>query len=232
VLEKLKNFIWDVLFPKYCFSCHRQGSFLCQDCKSTLEIIDKHQKLNTVKYRYLDDLYFPLEYKGYLIKNLIQKFKYEPFVKELSKTLSDLIIEHFQLIEEKPDFSNFLVLPIPLEKKKLKWRGFNQSSEIGKNIAQYFKVDFLDNILMKNKKTLPQVALPEAERRKNVLGVFSVKLPEKIQGRKILLIDDVYTTGTTMEEAAKVLKTAGAKEIIGVVVAKAGVKDDINIIDF
>jgi len=205
---------------------------LCQDCKSTLEIIDKHQKLNTVKYRYLDDLYFPLEYKGYLIKNLIQKFKYEPFVKELSKTLSDLIIEHFQLIEEKPDFSNFLVLPIPLEKKKLKWRGFNQSSEIGKNIAQYFKVDFLDNILMKNKKTLPQVALPEAERRKNVLGVFSVKLPEKIQGRKILLIDDVYTTGTTMEEAAKVLKTAGAKEIIGVVVAKAGVKDDINIIDF
>lgn len=216
---EIKNFILDLLFPKFCFICQREGSYLCQDCKAILEISQSHQKYET---KTLSDLYFALEYKKSLIKNLIEKFKYQPFVKELAKPLSSLIIDHFQLLENPPPFfeGGFILVPVPLEKRKLKWRGFNQAEEIAKELSKFLNSEILNEVLIKIKETPSQVELSEEERRENIKDVFFVKNREKIRQRKILLIDDIYTTGSTMEEAAKILKTAGAKEIIGIVIAR------------
>ena len=215
---KVKNFILDLLYPKFCFNCGREGSYLCSDCQSTLEILSSHTEYRTQE---LKDLYFALPYRNPLIKNLTKLFKYEPFVKELAQPLTSLIITHFQLIEKSPaDLADCILMPVPLEKRKLKWRGFNQAEEIGRELAQFFQIPLLNNVLAKIKETPPQVELSDEERKENIKGAFFCQSSEKIKGRKILLVDDIYTTGSTMEECAKVLKTAGAKEIIGIVVAR------------
>lgn len=221
--KQLKNFILDLFFPKFCFGCQKEGSYLCYDCKSLLEISGFHRKFQT---KNLSDLYFTIEYKNPLIKKLIQSFKYEPLVKELSIPLSSLIIDHFQQIENLPNFFQFLLIPLPSEKKKLKWRGFNQAEEIGKELSKFLEISLLGDVLIKIQETLPQVELSGKEREENIKGVFSLKNREKIQGKKILLVDDVYTTGSSVEEAARVLREAGAKEIVGVVIARAKPGED------
>jgi len=223
VLKKIKNFLLNLFFPKFCLGCKREGEYLCQDCKELLEILKIHREYKT---KYLSDLYFPLTYKSVLAKRLILSFKYEPFLKDLAETLASLVFDHFILIEEENKFSDFILIPIPLEKKRLKWRGFNQTEEVGKKLADFLKIPILNNVLFKIKETPPQINLSEKERKKNIKGCFFVKNESLIKNKKILLFDDVYTTGTTMEEAAKVLKMAGAKEIIGIVLARAEPGED------
>lgn len=222
MINKLKTFFVNLLFPKFCFGCQEEGEYLCQDCKSILDILNFHQ---TFKTEEIDDLYFSTGYKNQLVKELIQKFKYHPFIKELSLSLSSLIIDHFQLLENPPLFCrekmDFILIPIPLQKRKLKWRGFNQAEELAKNISEFLKIPLLSDVLVKEKETLPQVKLSDKERRGNLLDSFFCKNKEKILGGKILLVDDVYTTGSTMKEAGRVLKESGAKEVIGIVVARA-----------
>lgn len=224
MLDKIKNFILDLLFPKFCLNCKREGKYLCEDCQAILEISGLHRSLPLGKN--LNDLYWAVEYKNPLVKKLIQSFKYEPFVKELSKSLASLIINHFSLLENQPEFKDFILIPIPLEKRKLRWRGFNQAEEIAKELAKFLNLSVINNVLIKTKETLPQVELDEEKRKENVKGVFSVKNKEIIKNKKILLIDDVYTTGATMEEGADTLKKSGAKEVIGVVVARASPDED------
>ncbi|MDO8601428.1 MAG: ComF family protein [bacterium] len=213
----LKNFILDMFFPKFCLSCQKEGDYLCQDCKATLGISGFHQKYKTSN---LSDLYYPLSYQNKFIQNLIKKFKDEPLVKELAPTLSSLIIEHFQLADQKSDFKDFILIPLPLVKRRLKWRGYNQAEEIGKYLAEFFQIPLVSDVLIKIKTTLPQIELAKEKREENIRSAFAIKNPDLIQGKKILLVDDIYTTGATMEECARILREAGAKEIIGIVVAR------------
>jgi len=212
-----KESILDMFFPKFCLSCQKEGEYLCQDCKAMLDISGFHRKYKT---RNLSDLYYPLSYQNKFIQNLIKKFKYEPFVKELDQTLAVLIIEHFESLDQKPDFKDFVLIPVPLAKKRLKWRGYNQAEEIGKHLAIFFRIPLVGDVLLKTKTTLPQIELAKEKREENVKGIFAIKTPEVIRGKKILLVDDVYTTGATMEECARILKESGAKEIIGLAIAR------------
>jgi len=223
MIKKIRKFFLDLLFPKFCFNCGKEGSYLCEDCFSILEISQTHQKYST---KSLTDLYFALPYQNILAKKLIRRFKYEPFIKELAETLSLLIITHFQLLDNKPNLSNFILIPIPLNEKRLKWRGFNQAEEIGKYLSEFLKLPLVSNCLLRVKNTYPQVELDAEARKENVKDIFFCQNKKEIFGKKILLVDDVYTTGATMEEAARILKESGAKEIFGVVVARAQPGED------
>ena len=217
----VKKFIIDILFPKFCLNCSKEGSYLCQDCKAILEISTIHQNFSSnLPAGGLKDLYFPLPYQNPLIKKLIQKFKYQPFIKELAESLSSLIIEHFCLLDNRPNFSDFFLIPIPLTKKREKWRGFNQAEEIGKELSRFLNISLIPNYLLKTKETLPQVELTDETRKENIKNAFALKNKGLTKNKKILLVDDVYTTGSTMEECAKLLRGADAKEIIGIVVAR------------
>jgi ComF family protein len=226
-LRKIKEFVFEIFFPKFCLGCKKEGTYLCPDCKELLEILRFHKIQKT---KFLSDLYFSVYYKKPLLKKIVSFFKYQPFLKDLAKTLSSIIFDHFQLLDDPPPFlkenSDFILIPIPLEKKRLKWRGFNQAEEIGKNLAKALKIPILKNVLFKTRKTLPQIELSEKEREENVRGCFLIKNKSLIENKKILLLDDIYTTGATMEEAARVLKKAGAKEIIGIVLARAEPGED------
>ena len=149
---KLKNLILDILFPQFCLNCEKEGSLLCQDCESLLEISDFHKPFSTF---YLKDLYFPCSFQNPLARALIQKFVGKPFIKELSKSLSALILAHFQLLDNKPDFTDFVLMPVPSNRKELKQRGYSPSQELAKELSKSFNIPVVsERESVKDKKIL------------------------------------------------------------------------------
>lgn len=148
----------------------------------------------------------PYRYEGALAK-AIQLLKYEEQV-ALATPLSALLID--ALAGMKID----LVTGIPLHPAKLRSRSFNQSLLLAKKVAQHFSWSFQVAVMRRIRETMPQVGLSKKARQKNVRGVFSVQQQKMISGKRVLLVDDVYTTGATLKEGAKVLIKAGAKEVI------------------
>jgi len=119
-----------------------------------------------------------------------------------------------KIIKEDKSIRNWdLLIPIPLHKVKLRSRGFNQSELIVNAIAEVCSIKKDNKILTRHRYTKNQAALPMKERAANVRGAFSVIDNLNIEGKKIILVDDVITTGSTMLECMKVLKEAGAKEV-------------------
>lgn len=232
ILFFLKRSILDLFFPKFCLGCQREGSYLCQDCLAILEVLEyqyclckkplrlyRAGKCRSCYHKKLNGLYFALPYQNQLLQTLLHQFKYEPYVKELSEPLASLIIAHFKLSSKPLQFGqDWILIPIPLSIKREKRRGFNQAKEIAKELAKKINLPLVNDVLLKIRETLPQVELEEKVRMENPQGAFMIQ--KELNGQKILLVDDVYTTGATIEECAKVLKTAGAKEVWGVTVAR------------
>jgi competence protein ComFC len=241
--DKSKDFLLDLLFPKFCLGCKKEGIYLCDDCRALLDIAEynyclcdknpsrlspeqKSGKCNRCQVKSLSGLYFALPYKEKtLTKTLVHQFKYEPYLKDLSKTLASILIEHFILSDKNTNeiWENSVLIPVPLDEKKLKARGYNQSEELANELAKILKVTVLLDVLIKIKPTKPQMELSKEERETNLRDAFMVKNPSAIaQGKKIFLVDDVYTTGSTMNECTKVLRQAGAKQVWGIALTRDG----------
>lgn len=206
-----KNSILNLFFPKFCLNCNKEGGYLCQDCFALIDIL---------KTRPDPFLYCAALYDNFVVKKLINQFKYEPFIKELAEPLSSLIIAHLLNLENFPDFRDFVLLPVPLYKKKLKQRGFNQAEELAKELAKFLKIPIISDVLLKIKNTPAQVGLEKEKRQENIKGAFFCQKPKIIRRRKILLVDDIYTTGATMQECKKCLMEAGADLVLGLCVAR------------
>ncbi|MBI5058014.1 MAG: ComF family protein [Nitrospirae bacterium] len=138
-------------------------------------------------------------------------------IKRLSKPLSDIITQI-----KLPHVD--AVIPVPLHEKRLRQREFNQSALLAKYLAESLGTDVVVNCLVKIRDTRPQVGLSSQERRKNLSKAFDIKQRELINGKNIMLVDDVVTTGATVRECSKVLKKAGAKNIYAITLAH-GVMD-------
>ena len=116
---------------------------------------------------------------------------------------------------------DWLIIPVPLSKNRLKERGYNQAELIAEYFSEKIKIQICAGALMKTKDTPAQVSVKNRkERLKNLDGAFAVKNPELVEGKNIILIDDVSTTGATLREAKKTLKLAGAKKVLALVVAR------------
>lgn len=216
----IKDFSLNLLFPKFCLGCKKEGSYLCQDCISLLDICEYNYSTDN---KHLLGLYFALPYKeNTLTKKLIYQFKYEPYLKDLSKILASLLVEHFIKTSQNTNqmWENSVLIPVPLDKTKLIKRGYNQSEELAKELSKIIKVPVAINVLIKTKKTAPQMELKKEEREKNLLGAFAIENFASVANKKIFLVDDVYTTGSTMAECAKVLKKSGSKQIYGIALAR------------
>jgi len=238
----LKNFILDLLFPKFCLGCKTEGAYLCEDCKSLLDISEfnyclcetkpirislgvQKGKCQRCQDKKLDGLYFALPYKEKsLTRKLVRQFKYSPYLKDLAKPIALLLAEHFIKTNKNTDeiWDNGILVPVPLHKKKLKERGYNQSQELAKELSKIVKVPVVLDVLIKIKSTPSQIGLKKEQRQENLTGAFQIKNPAEIAGKKVFLVDDVYTTGSTMEECAKTLKKSGAKSVFGIAIAREG----------
>lgn len=242
--KKWRDFVLDLIFPIECLGCGREGVWLCAPCFQKLKFRRFQYCLHCKKENHFGEfckdcrkLYY---FDGCLIAgsydqnkflaNMIKSFKYK-FIKDLGLELGifltlflgDLKSRASMFgwgVKRNPVFGSwdFLVISVPLHKRRLRWRGFNQaevlaSAAFGENISNYM------GKLVRVKYTKPQVKLSEAERQNNIKDCF-VWEGEKLNGRNIILIDDVVTTGATINEAARVLKENGAGKVWGLVAAK------------
>lgn len=242
VFSNTKEFLLDLFFPKFCLGCKKEGVFLCEDCRTLLDISEfdyclcdkkpfrlppesKNGKCQRCQNKKLSGLYFALSYKeNSLTKKLIRQFKYQPYIKELSQTLASILIEHFLLSKKNTDeiWQNSILIPVPLDTKKLKTRGYNQSEELANELSKILKIPVFSDVLLKTKNTPPQMELSKQEREKNLINAFCVRNSAKISGKKIFLVDDVYTTGSTMEQCATVLRENKAKSVWGITISREG----------
>lgn len=152
------------------------------------------------------------------VSDLIHAFKYRNKT-HLRRPLGQLTLEALPefIVPSRHD----LVLPVPLHRRKLALRGFNQAVLLGEIFACHAGLPFERHNLRRVRWTEPQINLSAEERRTNVKGAFAVAEPERLAGRRVLLVDDVFTTGSTVEECARVMKQAGAAAVSVITVARA-----------
>ena len=152
------------------------------------------------------------------LRRVVQKFKYGRRV-SLGKPLGRLLAEGCKGFLES--CSADIIVPVPLHPKRLRWRGFNQSVLLARQLSRTYHIPLDPFVIYRSKETPPQTQLTEAERRKNVRGVFALNPQKAIDGKRVLLVDDVYTSGATVNECSGCLKRGGAKEVYVLTLARA-----------
>jgi ComF family protein len=233
-LNKVKNFILDLIFPKECLGCGREGGYLCACCRSEIELSREFHcalcKKTSLKgglcpdcsqYTAMKAIWVAADYNQKIIQDLIHNLKYN-YLEEISADLAILIMRFLQinnLIQEfriYPD--NFILVPVPLHPKRFLNRGFNQSELLADKLEKLSGLKTV-KLLKRIKNTKTQIDLNRSERQINVRDAFEVKT-DYPGNKKIILIDDVLTTGSTLKECASVLWQAGYTEIYGLAVAQ------------
>jgi ComF family protein len=220
--------ILDLIFPKTCLECGKEGKYLCGNCLVKAKIlrpvcpycekpsIDGFTHTKCRKKYGLDGLTSVWDYEGIIKKAILAlKYKYATEVGgELNIRMAEWLNGHRELI---PNSS--VLIPIPLHWHKENVRGFNQSIEIGKSVALEMGWKFIPDLLIKKKSTTPQATLSVEERKQNLKDVFALDSRSQIPD-SVILFDDVFTTGSTLKEAAKVLKKAGVEKVWALTIAR------------
>lgn len=235
--QSIKNWLLDLVFPIRCINCGQFGRYLCQKClnqiplKQGFECIGCKQPVSAGltcffcrKENHLDRLLVAADYKNTLVKKTTKAFKFK-FIAELSIPLSALLKKYIRQLQKKNRFNIFadnpVLIPVPIHKQRENWRGFNQSELLAKSLADIFQMESAPDVLARTKNTIPQADIEEREKRmENIKSAFNCLVPSKISGRTALLVDDICTTGATLNECAKVLKNNGAKSVIALVLAR------------
>jgi len=216
----VKNFLIDLVFPKVCIGCGKDQEHLCADCQkllaADLKLISREQ-LGLEKN--LDGLWRIWDYNQRLVQLFVKRFKYDFIVElkdEIGKVLTAEIIEKIKV--SLP--GEVILVPIPLHRHRQLWRGFNQAELIAEVMADKLARPVARDILKRIRNSRQQAKLKENDREANVRGIFALKNVDlRFAGQTAVLIDDVFTTGATMQEAAKTLKQAGFLKIYGLVLA-------------
>lgn len=224
LLSRIQKGIVEVLFPVFCVSCGAEGEWCCRQCQ---EMLFRQAILacpvcakNTIaggtcpacgKQSPLKGLIAASSYADPVSRKLIKALKFDAAMEAaiFLKRMSTHAIGVAAAVANEA-----IVVPMPLHKKRERFRGYNQAEIIVDAFFPGAKANVLERIGYRK----PQTELDEEERRINPQGVFRAKI--KLNGETIILVDDVYTTGATMNEAARILKEAGAGEVWGFVVAR------------
>jgi ComF family protein len=144
------------------------------------------------------------------LRQAVQKFKYGRKV-SLGKPLGRLMARGCR--EFLKDCDAEVIIPVPLHPKRLRWRGFNQSVLLARQLSRAYGIPADPLVLRRIRETSPQTQLNEEERRRNVRGAFALAQKTSLEGRKVLLVDDVYTSGATVNECSRTLMRSGAKQV-------------------
>ena len=241
----VKNFydlILDLVYPPVCGICGKfNREFLCKKCQKVLEAEAKFQidQVDNQEYFFENHLYI-FKYEG-IIRKLILNYKFNE-KSFLYKTFVNFLLKNEKFFKILKSYDT--IIPVPVSSKRMNERGYNQSeliaNELVKQITEIsskhdilseFLTDQKDNIqklkcecvtdcLIKAKNIIEQSKLNKEQRQKNIQGVYILKNNEKLINKKILLIDDIYTTGSTANECCKVLQKAKPKKIDVFTIAK------------
>ena len=211
--------ILNLIYPPTCGICGKLNeNFLCKKCEKILESeavfgVDKYGKMkikNTSKdKKYFNEHLYIFLYQG-IIRRIILKYKFQEEA-YLYKTFVNFLLKNENFFEKIEKYDT--IVPVPISGKRLKSRGYNQSELIAKEIAYNSNLILETECLYKVRNIVEQSKLNKEERLKNIQGVYELVSKEKLYKKKILLIDDIFTTGSTVNECAKVLRNAFPRKI-------------------
>jgi len=247
-LEFADRFDWlvDWLYPPRCRACAgrihgRDDEYFCPKCLAQIQLVS-HPLCNLCGRPFADAsgddhtcgaclqrsphfaaarawACYPREDSAeHPLRRVVQKYKYGRKV-GLGKPLGRLMARGCQQFLYEIDAD--VVVPVPLHPKRLRWRGFNQSVLLAREIGRLYRVAMDPFLLVRERETGPQTQLPEEERRRNVRGAFGLNPQKSIEDQTVLLVDDVYTSGATVNECSRTLKRAGAKQVYVLTLARA-----------
>lgn len=240
-LKNALNWISDLVFPVRCIGCDRfsddqNPKWLCNSCRSKIKIAATSACIGCGQVAprgetcrqcsrdiHIDRMLAAGNYADPLLRSLITSMKYR-FVPALAEQCFYLIHRHLRDMHRSKGVNIFennpIIVPVPLHPYRQNWRGFNQAELIAHRIANTYQVRAM-NALSRNRRTDPQANIDDpAERAQNIVNAFSCPDSSAIADRNIILVDDVCTSGSTLNACAQVLKSSGAKQVIALVVAR------------
>lgn len=209
--------LFKILFPteNFCYFCKDETPYLegrlCRDCRDNFEAIHRGFLM---KDPFIERVYASVFYNSFA-RELVHQFKfneksyhYEPIAHLMHQTMIERSLIDFDLM-----------IPVPVHWRKEAIRGYNQSQLLAEELSRLTGIPVDKKSLIKSAWTYEQNRLSKSQREENLKGSFSIRTGASLFGKRILLIDDIYTTGNTLKACASVLSKAGAKDVTGLVFA-------------
>ena len=199
------------IYPPICGICGKLSTdFLCNKCKVLLKKEAVFEIENYEKHkRYFEEHLYVFIYEGIVRKAILNyKFNEKAY---LYKTFVNFLLNNEKIVGKLKSYD--IIIPVPISKKRKMQRGYNQSELIAKEISKVIKLKLINNCLYKIKDNIPQSTLSREERQDNVIEVYGIKNKKILQNKKVILVDDIYTTGSTVNECSRILKQSGAKKV-------------------
>ena len=210
------NSALDYFFPPICGMCGEiNENYICNNCYENIKkikkcVINEYNNRNFSKHLYI------FKYEG-IIRNKIIEYKFED-EGYLYKMFAKIILSDKKTCNFIKKYD--VIIPVPISKKRKKKRGYNQSELVANELAQKLNQDIWTDIIIKKKDNKPQSELNKLERIKNVEDIYEINKPIEVKNKKVLLLDDIYTTGSTVNEIARKLKQNQTQEIGVITLAK------------
>lgn len=210
------NSALDYFFQPICGMCGEiNENYICNNCYENIKkikkcVINEYNNRNFSKHLYI------FRYEG-IIRNKIIEYKFED-KGYLYKMFAKIILSDKKTCNFIKKYD--VIIPVPISKKRKKKRGYNQSELVANELAQKLNQDIWTDIIIKKKDNKPQSELNKLERIKNVEDIYEINKPIEVKNKKVLLLDDIYTTGSTVNEIARKLKQNQTQEIGVITLAK------------
>ena len=222
-LRQAGSYLFDLIFPISCVICGREETYLCQSCLDRLPRVPKQICLacgqsapygkthpGCISRRAVDGSIAGLNYQDGRVSRIVRIFKYN-FVSDLAGPLAQPVLAGVREQGLTGYFAQFVLVPVPLHPRRHNWRGFNQAELLAHALAGQLGIPVESGLIARQKFTKPQVKLSREERKRNLADAFAVCAD--VANKKILLVDDVITSGATANELAELLKRKAAAEV-------------------
>jgi competence protein ComFC len=238
-LSRTSRWFLDLIFPPVCPVCQSlvrdtgEDLIICPDCHKAIKLVrppycprcglpypsgEAHLCAPCLTERWYFEVHRTCALYEGALKEAIHRFKYGG-VFPLARVFGDLLQPVLYVLAG--DYPIDVMVPVPLHISRLRERGFNQAFLLVKELSKRTGILYQERVLRKIKDTPDQITLKKRERRKNLRGAFQVQDQEAIEGKAVVLVDDVYTTGATVNECSRTLMAAGAKQVAVLTVARA-----------
>lgn len=202
----------ELIYPPVCGMCDRiNKNNICVNCKAKIKkyLINDIENCKNNKEVYYDYRIKILKYENMVRERIIEyKFREKTYI---YKTLEKIILNNEKIYSFLKKYD--IIMPVPMYKKKKLERGYNQTELIARELSKDLEIELDYKNLKKIKNTKTQSKLTKAERKENIKNAFMIKNTFRVEGKKIILFDDIYTTGSTLNECSRILKEAKVKEI-------------------
>ena len=209
---------FNFIYPPVCGICGKlNNEFLCGKCEKMLKNQSKFEIIeNKYNSNFYDNHLYIFQYQG-IIRKIILDYKFNEKA-YLYKTFVNFLLKDKKFFNILKTYDT--IIPVPISKNRKKQRGYNQCLLLSKEISKILQIENNNNCLYKKKDILPQSTLNKEEREQNIKGAYELKNIETIKNKRILLIDDIYTTGSTLNECAKILRKGKPNKIDCFTIAK------------